>query len=103
MWRRGGLYLNNFFGLVKIAILLMLFIVGVASAAGAIRADGKGSEAVAKANFNPETSFKDRAAGSNGYAEAFLAIIFAYGGFNQANYVSAKLGYCVPCLINEES
>lgn len=93
VWRRGGLHLNNFFGLVKAALLLMLFIVGVASAAATIKSDvpGSGSGSVAKENFDPKESFKDRAAGSYGYTEALLAIIFASGGFNQANYVGCHL------------
>lgn len=89
-WRRGGLYLNNLFGLVKVALLLMLFIVGILSAAGAIKNNGKSSESVAEESFDPEKSFKDRAVGSYGYTVAFLAIIFAYGGFNQANYVGSS-------------
>ena len=37
--------------------------------------------------FDPNASSKDRAVESYGYTEAFLATIFAYGDFNQANYV----------------
>jgi hypothetical protein len=73
--------------LVKTALLLMLFIVGVASATGTIKSDTKNGESAGKDNFDTGKSLKDRAQGAYGYAEAFLAIIFAYGGFNQANYV----------------
>lgn len=87
VWRRGGVYLNNLFGLVKVAILLTLFFVGVASAAGAIKSSTASSASVAKENFDPATAFKDRAVGSFEYTEAFLSVLFAYDGFNQANYV----------------
>jgi amino acid transporter len=94
VWRRGGLYLNNLFGVMKAALLLLLFIVGVVSAAGGIKRsgsnDGEGAAAAANVpqeNFDAKTSFQDRAGSAYGYTEAFLGIIFTYGGFNQANYV----------------
>ena len=90
VWRRGGLYLNNVFGLMKAALLLMLFIVGVVSAAGGIKRSGGGAAAggnVPQENFDVKTSFQNRAGSAYGCTEAFLGIIFTYGGFNQANYV----------------
>jgi amino acid transporter len=90
VWRKGGIYLNNAFGFVKIAMLVMLFVVGIASAAGAFKGNQFEKPAeVAKENFNVHKAFSGASAESYGYAEAFLAIIFAFGGFNQANYVSA--------------
>jgi L-asparagine transporter-like permease len=83
IWRKGGIYLNNFFGIIKILILVMIFVVGVCAAAGVFTA-----KAIAKDNLNVHHSFSNSAAGSYGYSEAFLGIIFAFGGFNQANYVS---------------
>lgn len=70
----------------------MLFIVGVVSTAGAAKSDEVvDAGAVAKENFDPNKSFADHAVSSYGYTEAFLGIIFAYGGFNQANYVSISI------------
>lgn len=68
-------------------MLLMLFVVGVASTTGAIGKDSNNPESVAKENLGLEASFKDVAVGAFGYTEAFLGVIFAYGGFNQTNYV----------------
>jgi len=90
VWRRGGIYLNNAFGFVKIAMLIMLFVVGIASAAGAFKGNQFEKPAeVAKENFDVHNAFSGASTESYGYAEAFLAILFAFGGFNQANYVSA--------------
>ncbi|KIW96185.1 uncharacterized protein Z519_03252 [Cladophialophora bantiana CBS 173.52] len=81
--RTGGVWLNNFFGAVKFVMLLVLFILGVVYAAGGFG----GSDETAAKNLNVHKSFAGAATSSYGYAEAFLAIIFAIGGFNQANYV----------------
>lgn len=90
VWRKGGIYLNNAFGFVKVAMLIMLFVVGIASAAGAFKGNHFETPAeVAKENFDVHKAFSGASTESYGYAEAFLAIIFAFGGFNQANYVSA--------------
>jgi amino acid transporter len=90
VWRKGGIYLNNAFGFVKIAMLIMLFVVGIASAAGAFKGNQFEKPAeVVKENFGVHKAFSGASTDSYGYAEAFLAIIFAFGGFNQANYVSA--------------
>jgi hypothetical protein len=64
--------------------------VGIASTAGAFRGNQFEEPAeVAKENFDVHKAFSGASTESYGYAEAFLAIIFAFGGFNQANYVSA--------------
>jgi amino acid transporter len=86
MSRTGGIWLNNFFGSVKFLMLFALFVMGVAYAAGRFG----GSNATAAENLNIHKSFAGAATSSYGYAEAFLAIIFAVGGFNQGNYVSVS-------------
>ncbi|OAL26972.1 hypothetical protein AYO22_03916 [Fonsecaea multimorphosa] len=81
--RTGGVWLNNFFGTVKFFMLIALFILGVVYAAGGFG----GNDQTAANNLSVHNSFKGAATSSYGYAEAFLGIIFAIGGFNQANYV----------------
>ena len=81
--RSGGIWLNNIFGSIKFLMLLTLFIVGVAYSAGRFG----GNNSVAAENLNVHHAFAGASTSSYGYAEAFLAIIFAIGGFNQANYV----------------
>ncbi|OAG40293.1 hypothetical protein AYO21_05384 [Fonsecaea monophora] len=81
--RTGGVWLNNVFGTVKFIMLLLMFILGVVYAGGRLG----GNDEIAADNLNVHKSFANAATSSYGYAEAFLGIIFAIGGFNQANYV----------------
>ncbi|OAP58286.1 hypothetical protein AYL99_07376 [Fonsecaea erecta] len=81
--RTGGVWLNNFFGTVKFLMLLVLFVLGVVYAGGGLG----GNDETAADNLSVHHSFAGAATSSYGYAEAFLGIIFAIGGFNQANYV----------------
>lgn len=83
-WRKGGVFLNNCFGFVKVVILFVMFVTGVAYAAGRFG----GSNQIAAQNLSVHNSTKDPLDSAYGYAEAFLAVLFAYGGFNQATYVS---------------
>lgn len=87
LWRKGGLYLNNFFGIIKLAILVGIFVLGVAYAAG----EFGGSNQISSQNLSVHNSAKDPLNSAYGYAEAFLAVLFAYGGFNQATYVSGHI------------
>lgn len=81
--RWWGIALNNFFGSVKAAILVMLIVVGIVSFAGGFQQKTKPT---AVENFG-NNGFGTAETSSNGYASSFLSVIFAYGGFNQANYV----------------
>ena len=89
-WRRGGIYLMNFFGCVKILMLLTIIITGFVSYSGVFKpADGKPMPA--PDNFSARKAFAGMSPDAYGYADSFLAVIFAYGGFNQANYVMAEI------------
>jgi amino acid transporter len=79
-----GIALNNFFGSVKAAMLLMLIIVGIISFAGGLSVK---TIDTAKENYGQQGDFSSASQSSYGYAASFLSVIFAYGGFNQANYV----------------
>lgn len=82
-WRQAGLFLNTGFAMVKILILLLIIITGFISLGGGFRNDQAASK-----NFNVHNAFKDTANDPYGLAESFLSVLFAYSGFNQANYVS---------------
>jgi amino acid transporter len=86
-WRQGGIYLNNLLAIVKIMMLLVIFIIGMCCLGGVFeRPEG------AKDNFRPGSAVnKAGNADAYGYAEAFLAILFAFGGLNQANYVMGEV------------
>lgn len=86
-WRTGGVYLFNVFGIIKIGIMLTMFVLGVAFAAGSLG----GSNEVASSNLSVNTSTKGALDSPFGYAESFLAVLFAFGGFNQATYVLGEV------------
>lgn len=91
-WRQAGLFLNNTFAMIKILMLLLIIITGFISWGGAFHTPPSIAKnpSVAASNFTFHNSFKNTAKDSSGFAESFLAVIFAYGGFNQANYVSIR-------------
>jgi amino acid transporter len=74
---------------VKAAMLLMLIIVGVISFAGGLSVK---TMETAKENYGGHGNFDSTSKSSYGYAASFLSVIFAFGGFNQANYVSVLSG-----------
>jgi len=88
--RTGGIYLFNLFGVVKVAMLVAMFVLGVAFACGAWGGPGADPKPVniASDNLSIHNSTADALGSAYGYAEAFLAVLFAFGGFNQATYVS---------------
>lgn len=88
IWRKGGVYVNNAFGFVKILMLLALFFIGAAYVGGQFH----GSADTANENLNIGTSTANASSSAYDYAQAFLAILFSFGGFHQANYV--RPGFC---------
>lgn len=88
--RTGGRYLFNVFGVVKIGILVTMFVLGVAFAGGAFGGPSAvgGPDHTASGNLSIHISTANALDSAYGYAEAFLAVLFAFGGFNQATYVS---------------
>ena len=81
--RRGGIWLGNIFALIKILMLLLVIIVGICAWAGAFH-----TETYAYQNLAVNNSFEGASQDSYGYTSAFLAVIFAWSGFDQPNYVS---------------
>lgn len=83
MWRIGGIHLSNVFAVVKIAMLLLIFITGCLTWGGVFQ---RNTDAVP--NMTAPDAFKNPSSDAYAFAQAYLSIVFAYGGFNQANYVS---------------
>jgi amino acid transporter len=81
MSRKWGILLNNFLGLVKLAMLVVMIILGFIWL-------GK-DNSIAAANFDSRTAFDTTKSptGVYRYAEAAVFVIFPFGGFHQANYV----------------
>ena len=84
-WRQGGIYLSNFFAVIKVAMLLLIVVTGFVSYSGVFKRPAAGAE-----NFNTHATFRDPETDPFGFAESFLSVLFAYGGFNQANYVRCE-------------
>ncbi|KAF2837972.1 high affinity methionine permease [Patellaria atrata CBS 101060] len=84
--RRGGIWLSNFFAIIKILMLILIIVTGImAYAGGVFPTEGRSVKDIAADNLPPSRSFADAATDSYGYAQAFLAVVFAYAGFEQPN------------------
>lgn len=84
MSRKWGIWLNNLLGSLKLLVLVMMIIFGFVWL----------DRSVSSANFNTATSFaktEQTPTGVYRYAEAMVYVIFPFGGFHQANYVSVNL------------
>jgi hypothetical protein len=90
MWRRLGIVVNNTFAFIKILMMIMIIIVGFTAIGGKVY----GGESPAGANFDPHSSFSGAQNQPYGYAEAYLGVVFTFGGFNQANYVRRARFMC---------
>ncbi|KAK3361360.1 amino acid permease-domain-containing protein [Lasiosphaeria ovina] len=91
--RRGGIWLNNILALVKVGILLLIIGAACAVAGGAFHRADTGT-AVGNEfgnNTSKATAFGQASDEANGYGQAFLAIIFAFSGFDQPNYVLGEI------------
>lgn len=81
--RRGGIWLGNVFAVIKVLMLLMIIATGICAWAGAFKTENYANENMAVSN-----AFADPEDDRYGYVKAFLAVIFAWSGFDQPNYVS---------------
>lgn len=89
-WRAGGIFLNNIFAMIKCCLLLVFIGAGFAFSAGAGQVPKPSPN-----NFDPAISFEGHIEGGAGgkvygYSQSLLLIIFAYSGYENANYVSKK-------------
>jgi amino acid transporter len=85
--RRGGIWLNNMLAIIKLLILLLIIITAIVVGAGGLPK----TENVFAENTSASASFDDASSDANGYAHAFLAIIFSFSGFEQPNYVLGEI------------
>ena len=81
--RRGGIWLGNVFALIKVLMLLLIIVTGICAGAGAFKTPNYASD-----NMALNHAFANSSNDSYGYTQAFLAVIFAWSGFDQPNYVS---------------
>ncbi|KAK3681808.1 amino acid permease-domain-containing protein [Podospora appendiculata] len=89
--RRYGIWLNNLLAVVKVCILLVIIFTTLAVLGGGVHdEDGNQVPNVLTQNIDPKVAFKEPGT-VTGYAASFLSIIFAYSGFEQANYVLGEV------------
>lgn len=81
--RRGGIWLGNVFGVLKVMILVLIIITAICALAGAFN-----TSTFAEQNLATQNSFANASQDSYGYSQAFVAVLFALSGFEQPNYVS---------------
>jgi amino acid transporter len=97
--RRGGIILNNVFAVVKVLILVLIIVTTIAYRAGAFPELKAGApydnipslESTENMNLDPQHSFADASHSVYDYSSAFLDVIFAFSGFEQANYVLGEI------------
>ncbi|KAL0929667.1 high affinity methionine permease [Colletotrichum truncatum] len=86
--RRFGILLNNFLAIIKIMIMLFIIVTAIVVGAGGFPETTRN---YIGENTSPKTSFQGGSSEANGYAQAFLAIIFTFSGFEQPNYVLGEI------------
>lgn len=79
--RRGGIILNNMFVIVKVAILCTFPIMAICVLAGVVDSNH------AQQNLSLTNSFSGARSDVDSYTQGILAVLYAYSGYNQANYV----------------
>lgn len=84
--RRGGIWLNNILAIIKIMILLLIVITAIIVGAGGLK-----TKNVITENTSTSEAFKGASHSANGYAHAFLAIVFCFSGFEQPNFVMGEI------------
>jgi amino acid permease len=80
--RRGGILLNNIAAVVKVAILCTFPIMAICVLAGVANTDHS------RENMESTNSFANARSDVDSYTQGILAVLYAYSGYNQANYVS---------------
>lgn len=97
--RRGGILLNDFFAVIKVCILLIIPCATFAVLAEAVKDDnGVQVQNVFGKNLDPKVAFgapigstNTNSASLDGYAAAYLSILFAFGGIEQSNHVLGEI------------
>jgi amino acid transporter len=86
--RRGGIALNNFFAVSKVAILLIIIILGFIRSRGYTFGGHAATDDYPTHNFDLNSSFKGDGQNAPSFADALLFIVYTYSGFEQPFYVS---------------
>lgn len=90
--RRGGIILNNVVVVMKVAVLCVFPILAICVLAGVSDSNH------AADNLTPKNAFASVHSDLDSYVQGCLAILYAYNGYNQANYVSIALTFRIRTL-----
>lgn len=90
LWRAGGIYINNCFATIKCCLLLVFIAAGFAFTAGVGNVAKPSPSNLTLANSFQATIDGGARGKVYAYSESLLLVIFAYSGFENANYVSEK-------------
>ena len=86
--RRAGIVINDIFAMLKVALLLVIIVLGFLKARDSSPLGGQPN---ATPNFDTATSFKPGAAEVPSVSNSLLYIIYTYSGFEQPFYVLAEI------------
>lgn len=86
--RRGGIIMNNCFAVLKVAILLVIIILGFMKAGGA---DLGGDSPKATDNFELDNSFENTVNDVPSIANSLLFVLYTYSGWEQPFHVLAEV------------
>ena len=83
VWRKGGIWLNNAFGVLKLLILLLIIVVGLAALGGASFGHGPSRTD----NLSAHRSFDGHLKDVQSVANSFLYVLYPFSGYEQPFYV----------------
>lgn len=86
-WRRGGIWVNNSFAVLKLGTLLVMIIAGFVYMGGSL-GPKKGEPTD---NFSTKNSFSAPNLGFSVYSQSLSWIMFSYAGYENGNYVRTFL------------
>ena len=87
LWRKGGIWLNNAFAFMKVIILLLIIVAGLAALGGA----SLGSGSIHTGNFDIHTSFSQPRRDVASYTNSLAYALYPYTGYRQPFYVSQAI------------
>ena len=85
--RRGGIIMNNIFAIIKVALLVVIIVLGFLKAGGV----HLGSSPKSTDNFHIPESFKGAGRDFASYTTSLQYIVYSYSGFLQPFYVLAEV------------
>ncbi|KAF3930360.1 hypothetical protein ABW19_dt0203560 [Dactylella cylindrospora] len=90
IWRKGGIYMLNILAIIKVFILWTIIVLGYVARAGHFESVNE-LNPPSWSSFETENAFHGRTTGIYGWAIAILGVLYAFGGYENANYVLSEI------------